>query len=164
MNPDYLKLINAAKSKKKENKKFLKRLKLRPPRNLDEITNNLHDHAFEHIDCLKCANCCKTTGPRLVNRDIDRLANHFHIRPSEFTEKFLRTDEDSDYVFKTMPCPFSKEDNYCSVYENRPNACQQYPHTQQKNIVQKLGITYLNSMICPAVAEVIEGLKDIFNN
>ena len=119
----------------------------------------LHEEAFSKIDCLQCGNCCRTTGPLLLSKDVDRLAGHFRIRPAEFTERHLRIDEDGDYVFRSMPCPFLGGDNYCSVYENRPNACREFPHTQQRDIREKLGITYHNTMVCPAVAEVLERLK-----
>lgn len=158
----YIKLLELAKNKKRENKKFLERLKKLRPADLDLQTNNLHDKAFEKIDCLKCANCCRTTGPLLLDKDIERLASHQKTKPSTFTEKYLRIDEDHDYVFKAMPCPFLQNDNCCSVYESRPNACRNFPHTQQRNILQKLEITYKNSVICPAVAEVVEGLKEIY--
>jgi len=160
--PSYLKTIEIAKSKKKENKKFLERLKKINPSDLDTVTNDLHDKVFEHIDCLQCANCCRTTGPLMLNKDIDRLSKHFKIKPSEFSVQYLRTDEDGDLVFKKMPCPFLENDNCCSVYDHRPGACSDYPHTQQRNIVKKLNITFHNTMICPAVAEVVEGLKEVY--
>lgn len=162
MLPEYSKAIQQAVSKKAENKKFFDRLKKLNPKDLDSVTNRLHDEAFEHIDCLQCANCCATTGPLLLDKDIQRLATAIKMRPAAFTEKYLRIDEDRDYVFKEHPCPFLGHDNYCSVYENRPKACAEYPHTQQNKIYSKLKITYLNSMICPAVAEVIEGLKKVY--
>jgi Fe-S-cluster containining protein len=159
MNSDYKKILVTAQSKKYETKKFLGRLRQLRPSDLDKVTNQLHDEAFKLIDCLQCANCCSTTGPLLKEKDIERLAKHFHKRPSDFTENYLRIDEDGDYVFKKMPCPFLGRDNYCSVYEDRPNACRNYPHTQQRNILQKLPITFHNTFICPAVAKVVEGLK-----
>jgi len=159
MIPEYQKLLDTSGKKKNENKKFFERLKKLKPADLDIITNRLHDEAFENIDCLKCANCCTTTGPLLLNKDIDRLAAHFKMRPSVFAEKYLNIDVDNDYVFKSLPCPFLNNDNYCSVYESRPNACREYPHTQQRNIYQKLKITFNNTLICPAVAVVAEGLK-----
>lgn len=162
MLPEYQKIIDSAKLKKAETQKLFEKLKKQKPKNLDRVTNELHDQAFENIDCLKCANCCRTTGPLLKNKDIERLASHFKIKPSLFTEKYLRIDEDSDFVFKAMPCPFLGSDNYCAVYESKPSACANYPHTQQRDILQKLKITYHNSMICPAVAEVVEGLKNIY--
>lgn len=162
MLPEYQKIIDSAKLKKSETQKLFEKLKKQKPKNLDRVTNELHDQAFEHIDCLKCANCCRTTGPLLKNKDIERLASHFKLKPSLFTDRYLRIDEDGDFVFKAMPCPFLGSDNYCSVYESKPSACSNYPHTQQRDILQKLKITYHNSMICPAVAEVVEGLKKIY--
>ncbi len=156
---EYEKILNAAKLTKKENKVFLDKLRKAKPADLDIVTNKFHDEAFEKIDCLKCANCCTTTGPMLKNRDIAALARHFKLREAEFSTRYLRIDEDGDYVFKSMPCPFLKSDNYCSVYSARPNACREYPHTQQRDIAGKIPITYLNSMICPAVATVVEKLK-----
>lgn len=160
MNPEYLKILENARKKSSENKKFLEKLKAKKPKDLDILTNELHDEAFEKIDCLECANCCRTTGPLLLNKDIDRLASELKLKPSIFTERYLRVDEDNDYVFKSMPCPFLGSDNYCHVYEARPNACKEFPHTQQRNILQKLKITYHNTLICPAVALIVDGLKE----
>ena len=157
--PEYEKLLEIARKNKLANKSFLEKLKKRKPRDLDIITNEFHHKAFEKIDCLKCANCCATTGPLLKNRDIENLSEELNIRQSAFTEKFLRMDEDGDWIFKKMPCPFLSEDKYCSVYSSRPTACRDYPHTQQRNIVEKIPVTYLNSLICPAVAVVVENLK-----
>jgi Fe-S-cluster containining protein len=159
---DYRKAIAIAKSKKKENKKFLDRLKKQKPVDLDVVTNQLHKRAFERIDCMKCGNCCKTTSPMLRNKDIGILARHFHLRISEFTERYLRIDEDGDFVLKKTPCPFLGDENRCTVYDSRPTSCREYPHTQQKKIHQKLPITYVNSMICPAVAQIVEKLKIVY--
>jgi Fe-S-cluster containining protein len=155
----YVLILEQSGRMKKENKVFLDKIKKNKPKDLDVVTNEFHDEAFAVIDCLKCANCCVTTGPLLKNKDIGLLSKNFRMREAEFTAKYLRIDEDGDFVFKQMPCPFLKEDNYCSVYSSRPNACREYPHTQQRNIAQKIPITYLNSMICPAVAVIVEKLK-----
>lgn len=162
MNSEYQKKINSAQGNRVAIKKFFDKLKKQKPADLDEQCNTLHDTAFEHIDCLQCANCCKTTGPLLLDKDIERLAKHLKQKPAEFSEKFLKVDEDRDYVFKNLPCPFLDSHNYCTVYDSRPNACREYPHTQQRKIINKLSITYHNAMICPAVAEVTEGLMKVY--
>jgi Fe-S-cluster containining protein len=160
VNTEFQKILENARKKSSENKKFLDKLKAKKPNDLDLLTNELHDEAFDQIDCLECANCCRTTGPLLLNKDIDRLAIELKLKPSIFTEKFVRIDEDNDYVFSNMPCPFLGSDNYCHVYDARPNACKEFPHTQQRNILQKLKITYQNTLICPAVVLVVDGLKE----
>lgn len=162
MNPKYSQVLMASEARKAEIKKFFQRLRKLKPKDLDTVTNRLHVEAFEGIDCLQCANCCRTTGPLLKDKDIERLAQHQKLKPGVFAEKFLRIDEDGDYVFKQMPCPFLGADHYCSVYEARPAACRNYPHTQQREMYQKLNITYHNTFICPAVSKVVEGLMKIY--
>ena len=156
---EYQRLLKVAVDKKKENKSFFEKLKKIPGRDLDSAMHDLHEIAFEKIDCMKCANCCKTTGPLLKNKDIERLSEHLRIKPSNFVSEYLKIDEDNDYVFKKMPCTFLNENNCCTVYSSRPNACRQYPHTDQRDIRSILPITYLNSMICPAVAFIVEEMK-----
>lgn len=145
-----------------ENKKFFDQLKKRTPKDLDVRFQELHEEAFDHIDCLKCANCCKTTGPLFKQKDIERLASHLKMRPAQFTETYLHIDEDNDYVLNVLPCPFLGSDNYCSVYEHRPNACREYPHTNQRKMHTVLKETLNNVAICPAVFEIVEKLKKVY--
>jgi Fe-S-cluster containining protein len=158
---DISQLKKQAEAKRSENKRFFDRLRKTKPKNLDEVTHSLHEEAFEHIDCLQCANCCKTTSPLFKQKDIERLATHFRIKPSQFIEQYLHIDEDNDYVLNVAPCPFLGVDNYCSVYDARPNACREYPHTDQRKIHTVLKETYNNIAICPAVFEIVEGLKKV---
>ena len=146
-----------AKLKHKEHKKFLDSLKKKPPKNLDYVVQETHDEVFEEIDCLECANCCKTTSPLFLQKDIERLAKHFKIKPGEFIVKYLEMDEDGDFVFnRPAPCPFLGVDNYCSVYEARPNACREYPHTNQRKMNSILDLTKKNAEICPAVVKILD--------
>jgi Fe-S-cluster containining protein len=147
---------------KTENKKFLDQLKKRTPKDLDHQFEQLHDVAFDKIDCLTCANCCKTTGPLFRQKDIERLSSHLKMRPANFVETYLHIDEDDDYVLNTLPCPFLGSDNYCSVYEYRPNACREYPHTNQRKMHTRFTETLNNTTVCPAVFEIVEKLKQIY--
>lgn len=122
----------------------------------------IHEEVFDKIDCLTCANCCKTTGPLFTQKDIERLSNLFRIKPSQFIEKYLRIDEDNDYVLQSVPCPFLGADNYCSVYEHRPKACREYPHTDRKKFYQINHLTLKNTLICPAAYEVVERMMKNF--
>ncbi|MEM1318882.1 MAG: YkgJ family cysteine cluster protein [Bacteroidota bacterium] len=151
-----------AQDRRKPNKVFLKRLKKRPPKHLDQQVQELHDEVFEELDCLDCANCCKTTSPIFLPKDIERLARHFRQRPAEFIEQHLYLDKEGDYVLHQAPCPFLGPDNYCSVYESRPRACREYPHTNRKRFQQILDLTYRNTQVCPAVLEIVERLKAAF--
>jgi hypothetical protein len=146
---------------KSENEKFYRRLKQKAPKNLDELFHDLHEEVFEKIDCLTCANCCKTTSPIFYERDIERAAKAIKIKPGDFFEKYLKTDEDKDVVLKQTPCPFLGTDNYCNIYEHRPIACREYPHTNRKKMYQILNLTFKNTLVCPAVLQITERLKTI---
>src|SRR5688500_524833 len=103
-----------SKNKEKENLKFLSSLRKKDSRKMDEVFHSTHDEVFESFDCLQCANCCKTTSPIFYQNDIERIARSMRIKPGDFIEKYLRVDEDNDYVLKSSPCPFLDADNYCS--------------------------------------------------
>ena len=148
-------------NKKKEHQQFFKKLKSQKSKKLDDDFHELHDAVFEELDCLQCANCCKTTSPMLFPKDIERLAAATKLKPAAFTEKYLKIDEDGDFVFQSAPCPFLGQDNYCSVYEDRPKACREYPHTNRKNIHQILDLTYKNIKVCPAVYSIVENLRKV---
>jgi Fe-S-cluster containining protein len=114
---------------------------------------------FSCTDCLECANCCKTTGPLFTDKDITRISKYLMIKPSDFTHKYLKVDDDSDYVLKKVRCEFLLNDNSCSIYDVRPKACREYPHTDRIKQHQLLEITQKNIEICPAVYDIIEDLK-----
>ena len=152
-------LPKKAKEKLAENKKFFAKLKKRPPKNLDYVMGELHDAEFERTDCLSCANCCKTTGPLFTNADIDRIAKHFRLKPSRFIERYLRIDDENDYVLKEVPCTFLGTDNYCSIYDVRPKACREFPHTNRKKFHQISNLTLKNTSICPAAFNIVEEMK-----
>lgn len=147
------------KSKQKENNKFFKRLKNVKPKLLDKIIHPIHQEVFECTDCLKCANCCTTTGPLFTDKDISRIAKYLRIKPSEFVDRYLKIDEDNDYVLQSVPCAFLGEDNYCSIYEVRPKACREFPHTDRIKQFQLLQLTKKNLDVCPAVFEIVERIK-----
>lgn len=127
--------------------------------NTDREFHEAHEEVFACTDCLKCANCCKTTGPLFNARDVQRIAKHLKMRPSEFTESYLRLDEEGDYVLKSVPCPFLGADNLCGIYEVRPKACREYPHTDRRNMQEIFSLTLKNSEICPAVFDILEKMK-----
>jgi Fe-S-cluster containining protein len=152
---DYQTLIDQAKSESERIKKQFSIWKKKKPKELDGLFFNSHSKAFKSIDCLSCANCCKTTSPIFREVDIKRIAKALRIKEIQFINDYLRLDEDSDYVLKQSPCTFLQDDNTCSIYEIRPLACREYPHTDRKNMHQILDLTEKNTLICPAVSKIV---------
>jgi len=150
-----------ADRRQEENRRYLLSLKKKDPRRVDDAFHYVHDEVFDDIDCLQCANCCKTTSPIFYQNDIERIAKALRMKPGDFVERYLRVDEDNDFVLKSSPCPFLDGENYCSVYEDRPRACREYPHTDRKKMVQLIELTHKNTLVCPAVLEIVERLRKI---
>ena len=142
-----------------DNRNLLKRLKKKNSSEMDDLFQTHHQEVFEEIDCLDCANCCSTISPIVTDRDIDKMAKALRIKPSEIVEKYLKIDEDNDYVFRQQPCPFLGIDNYCSIYNDRPKACREYPHTDRRKIQQLFNITLKNTKVCPAVYLILDRIR-----
>jgi len=153
-------LPKLAAEKLVENKKYFAKLKKRTPKRLDLIMQDLHEKEFEKTDCLTCGNCCKTTSPIFTEKDIQLISKHLKMKEVNFISEYLERDTDDFYVLKTAPCSFlDLQDNTCFIYEHRPKACREYPHTNRRKFIQLTNLTIKNTEICPAVYNIVEALK-----
>ncbi len=157
------KLLEQAKLDFQANKKSFMKIAAKKKQHLDDIIHNLHNKEFKKRDCLDCANCCKTTSPIFRDIDVKRIAKHLREKESNFIDKNLKVDEDNDLVLKTSPCPFLGSENKCEIYDVRPLACRDYPHTDRKNNYQIANLTIVNTLVCPAVANIVNEIKIKFN-
>lgn len=151
-------LINWEKKSADHQKKYKHFLKRADKNKVLKQLPDLNEEAFEKIDCLKCANCCRNFSPRFKTPDIKRISKRLKMKEGAFIETFLRLDEDGDYVTKNSPCPFLGEDNYCNIYENRPSDCHRFPYTDEDVLLKRPAITLKNSSFCPIVYFVLEKL------
>ena len=147
--------LDSAKLAIHATKKVFRKMKQAKPNDLDQKFHKGHEAEFKKMDCLSCANCCKTTSPIFRDADIRRISKHLRVKEGKFISDYLKMDEEQDYVLKSTPCSFLEKDNSCSIYDVRPLACREYPHTDRKNMFQVLEITAENSLICPAVARIV---------
>lgn len=143
-----------------ENKKYFAKLKKRTPKRLDVLMQELHEEEFERTDCLTCGNCCKTTSPIFTEKDIQRISKHLRMKERDFISQYLELDSDDFMVLKSAPCTFlDLSDNSCFIYDVRPKACAEYPHTNRKKFIQITDLTIKNTEICPAAFSIVETLK-----
>jgi hypothetical protein len=159
LKPNLNELEKLAKDKYIENKKYFEKLKKKTPKNLDYLMQDLHESEFKKTNCLDCANCCKTTGPLFTISDIERISKHLRQKPQQFINQYLRIDEDNDYVLQNVPCSFLDQDNACIIYDVRPKACREFPHTDRKKFQQISNLTLKNVAICPAAYNIVEEMK-----
>lgn len=123
-----------------------------------KLLPDLDEDAFEKVNCLDCAACCRNYSPRFKTPDIKRIAKFLSMKEGAFIEKYLLLDEDGDYVVNSKPCPFLGADNYCSIYENRPSDCARFPYTAEDVLLKRPQLTQKNSTFCPIVYFVLENL------
>ncbi|MFM1970256.1 MAG: hypothetical protein RL731_78 [Bacteroidota bacterium] len=151
-------LENWEKTAADHEKKYKQFLQKPDKKSLLKVLPDLHDEAFEKIDCLDCAACCKNYSPRFKGPDIKRISKHVGMRETEFIDKYLVMDNDGDYVANTKPCPFLGSDNFCSIYDKRPSDCERFPYTDEDVFFKRPPITLKNVTFCPAVFHVFERL------
>lgn len=159
LQPNLHEIEKLAKDTHIQSKKYFDKLKKKAPKNLDYLMQDLHDAEFIKTNCLECANCCKTTGPLFTLADIERIAKHLKQKPQQFIANYLQMDEDKDYVLQNLPCSFLDKDNSCFIYDVRPKACREFPHTDRKKFQQIASLTLKNVAICPAAFNIVEQLK-----
>lgn len=120
----------------------------------------LHVEAFERIDCLQCAACCKNYSPRFKTPDVKRIAKHLRLKESELIDTYLHVDNEGDFVVKRTPCPFLGADNRCTIYEVRPSDCARFPYTDEDVLVKRPALTLKNATFCPIVHHVLDRLAE----
>ncbi|WP_028788481.1 YkgJ family cysteine cluster protein [Terrimonas ferruginea] len=152
-------LLHNWQKKSGERRKLYKQFLARADKNktLRQLPD-LHEEAFEKVDCLACARCCKSFSPRFKTPDVKRIAKVMGMRESVFIETYLRVDEEGDFVVKSSPCPFLGADNHCSVYEDRPSDCRRFPYTDEDVLIKRPVLTLKNTEFCPITYYVIEKL------
>jgi len=143
------------------NKKFLAKIAKSKDKKLNSLADDLHEEVFEEIDCLDCANCCTSIPPIINETDVKRAAKFLGMKPSEFKDQYVRVDEDLDMVMKTSPCPFLESDNKCFIYEGRPRACREYPHTDNHEFLKHLKLHKPNAKYCPAVFHILKRMREL---
>lgn len=159
----YLKIIERGKSQYRKTKQFMALLAKRKIKGFDATVHRLHDEVFAEISCLACGHCCRKLGPAYVRHDIERMSDELNLSAAAFTERYLRTDEDGDLVYRTLPCPFLEPTGLCRHYEARPKACREYPHTDEKNMQRDLLRLADNTLYCPAAVLIAERLQEMFS-
>ena len=146
---------------KRSFRRFLTKLESESPKKINTLTATMEKEVWGEVDCLTCANCCKTMTPTFTKADMKRIAAHFGETVDQFKAKWLYKErkKDGDWLNKKQPCQFlNLADNKCSIYEVRPADCAGFPHMTKKfheySHVHKQNIEY-----CPATYKLVEKMK-----
>ncbi len=163
-----MKPVNLRSFKKKAQKnksifrRFLTKLEKQPTRAVGKLTTALEPEIWREVDCLTCANCCKTMTPTFNAADLRRISAHFNQTVEEFQKQWLYKErkKDGDWLNKQQPCQFlNLADNKCSIYAIRPSDCAGFPHLR-KQFNQYAHVHKQNIEYCPATYRLVEKMKD----
>ena len=152
--------LNWQKRSQERQKQYRQMLQRADKNKVLKLLPALHDEAFEKVDCLQCANCCKGYSPRFKTPDIKRISKNLRMKEGAFIDAYLKLDEEGDYVVRSTPCPFLGHDNLCSIYEHRPSDCERFPYTNEDVLFKRQQLSLKNSTFCPAVYHVFERLME----
>lgn len=146
-----------------ENLRFRRFLKMRADSDeLDRQFKHLHNQIFKKYDCVKCRNCCKALGCEISKEEVEGCAQTLDMQEIEFVSKYLEENIDGGFSSKKIPCVFLK-DGKCLLNKNEPISCKEYPYTDKPGRLFSLYGVIENAKICPAVYEILEELKKIYN-
>jgi Fe-S-cluster containining protein len=139
---------------------FLKKFdKLTIP-GLDKQVVEIDKTVWNDMNCMECANCCKTMTPTYKAADVKRISKHLGMSPQEFKDRWLKQERKTkDWVNKSVPCQFLV-DNKCSIYEVRPKDCSGFPHHTKKNFDLYNDMYIQNLGSCPATFMLVERLQE----
>jgi Fe-S-cluster containining protein len=161
---DLVQIRALAKRKEDENWRFRQYLKAGCNLKSDEIDRRVFEttaHVWAGIDCTTCANCCRELKPTFSEEEVDRVALRLGMERQRFIESYLeRTEADDEKPWQTRstPCPFL-ESNLCSIYEDRPADCSEYPYLYKPGFASRTLGMIERTFTCPIVYEVMEELK-----
>lgn len=151
-----------SREREDENFLFLRSLKIKDELSVDNFSKQIHKETFDEIDCLQCGNCCKNSKPYLDDEDIQNISNYLSKSVQFIKDKYIEIDEENEWSFNALPCPFLESNNSCKIYEVRPKDCREFPHTNKPNFSSRSYQTSRITTICPAAFKIVERMKNEF--
>ena len=127
---------------------------------LDAIVHETTDAVWAQIDCTACGHCCRSLQIVVDDKDIRRLAQRLGMTSKEFSRRYVGRAEDGTKHFASTPCSFLGADNRCSVYEDRPQACRDFPYLHDSGFRNRTLMMIRNNGTCPIVFNVWQALKE----
>ena len=159
MTSELLEIKRLAKEKQHENENFSVYVKKFASKEIDSIAFAISEEITAEIDCTKCGNCCKVLEPPVNQEDITFFAKKMNLSEADFEHSFIKETYDKKEKFLCVqPCIMLLE-NKCTIYENRPNPCADYPHLHHGAIKYRMKSILRNYGVCPIVFRTIEKLK-----
>ncbi len=137
-----------------ENLALKEKLRALKSADIDTIAHAIAAEETQKTDCTTCGKCCQTLQPPFTQKDIKRIETEH----TSIIELLVLDPSNQQYYLKQSPCHFF-HDNKCNIYNERPQACADYPHLHQPHFKYRINTTMDNYAVCPIVYYTIERLK-----
>jgi Fe-S-cluster containining protein len=159
---DLVQISLLGEKKRDENERFRRHMKSRD--HSDRILRRIAEGIEEQIDCTVCGNCCKVATATVSERDIERLARYFRIKPARFIAEYTMESEEEGRILRRTEesgCVFL-EGTTCTVYDARPETCQRFPHLVRGSgsIASRMWQFVDRACYCPIVYNSLEAFKE----
>ena len=158
---DLVQIRRFGEQKRAENERFRKHLKRHTF--AERRVRKIAEEVDEGIDCLACANCCRVATVRLSDRDVVRLAKHLRVTPAVFLRDYTQENAEEGVILKQTEsgCVFLSG-NECTVYDERPANCSDFPHTVRGSgsFISRMWEFTDRAVYCPIVYNTLEKLKE----
>ena len=151
----------AAEKQEEENWMFRTFLKMcADEKELDKQFKRLHEEIFSQYDCSKCRNCCREYTIEIPKKDLEKIAKKLEMSKSLVISTFLKKEpKNENYLTQGDSCVFLNQEGACILGHCKPEACRDYPFTNQPGRMGSLMDIVQNTAICPIVFEIYERLK-----
>jgi hypothetical protein len=157
---DLVQIRRLGEQKRKENEELRRHMKRHATaeRRLRNVAGEIEDAA----DCTVCANCCRVATSKITERDVEKLAKFFRVKPSRILADFTERSEEEGLILKRNEkgCVFL-EGNLCTVYEARPATCGDFPHLVRGpgSLVSRMWEMPDRATYCPIAYNTLEAFK-----
>lgn len=126
---------------------------------LDAEVHALGAEVSARTDCTACTRCCQERYIVVDDKDIRRIARRLKVSADAFAREHVALADDGVLQFAQKPCPLLGSDGKCTVYEDRPQACRDFPYLHLPH-VRSRSITLREAVDeCPIVGEVWGEMK-----
>ncbi|MCL1905272.1 MAG: YkgJ family cysteine cluster protein [Methanomassiliicoccaceae archaeon] len=93
-----------------------------------DICERLHDSS----PCAMCGKCCHQPNINVRDEEIGGIASRLKMTEEEFIDEYLYKKDDLWLFRKTGRCRFLDKDNRCTIWNDRPMICGDFPYLVSK--------------------------------
>src|SRR4051812_4780817 len=97
-------LATYADEREEENNTFRGWLKGKDDKILDTTVHEINDVVSAGIDCMACANCCKTLLISVTPEELISCSNHLGLSENDFKDRYLEESLKGNLYINTTPC------------------------------------------------------------